>query len=172
MRRLLLLRHAKAVPTDLTQPDFDRPLSPKGRKGAAWVAQVLVDARESPELVLCSAALRTRETLARLMGVLAEDATIALERQLYMAPASKLLARVRKIDDSVRSALVIGHNPGLERLASMLAGRGDETLLAAMRTKFPTAGLAVLEIPARSWSKLEPGDAKLVDFVTPGGVSE
>ena len=89
---------------------------------------------------------------------------VRIERELYAASAQQLLARLRALDDELESVLVIGHNPGLERLALSLAGRGQQ--LAALRHKYPTGALAPLEF-AGSWHELAAGNAQLTDFVTP-----
>jgi phosphohistidine phosphatase len=168
MRRLLLLRHSKAVQAEPGKPDFDRPLMPRGRRGARRVGQYLAREKQMPEVILCSSARRTRETLAGLLVFLPQDTEIAVERRLYMASAAQLLARMHEVRPGVRSVMVVGHNPGIERLAAMLAGSGDPKLVAAMHAKFPTSGLAILELPDRpAWSRLSPGAGRLVAFEAP-----
>lgn len=164
MRRLLLLRHAKAVPADSEERDFDRALTRAGRRRAAQVGQYMAKEGLFPDLILCSSAKRTRETLAQVLRSLGEDMEIKVERRLYMATPATLLSQVKAIRAAVPSAMVVGHNPGMERLAAMLAGSGNEMLIAAMHTKFPTSAMAVLEIPGRSWSALKPGACRLVAF--------
>jgi len=78
-----------------------------------------------------------------------------------------LLDRVRRIDDDVGSAMVIGHNPGVGQLALELAGGGE--WIEEIRAKFPTAALATLDWDG-TWDELAPGRAELVDFVTPKGL--
>ena len=164
MKRLLLLRHAKSSWDDPELADHDRPLAPRGRRAAELIAQHLDAEGLGPELVLCSSARRTRETLARIAPEFDPRAAVEVEGGLYAASADELLERLRAVDDAVRSVLLIGHNPGLQDLAVDLAGGGDE--LDAMRRKFPTAALATLEFDG-AWRELEAGDAALVGFVTP-----
>jgi phosphohistidine phosphatase len=164
MRRLLLLRHAKAVPADSDERDFDRALTRGGRRRAAQVGQYIAKAGLSPDLILCSSAKRTRETLAQVLRFLGNDLDVTLERRLYMATPATILSQVKAIPGATGSAMVIGHNPGMERLSAMLAGSGDERLIAAMHAKFPTSAMAVLEFPGRSWSGLKPGACRLVAF--------
>jgi phosphohistidine phosphatase len=116
------------------------------------------------ELVLCSSARRTRETLDRIIPALGEGTPVLIEREVYAAPEQRLLERLRSVNDGVESLMLIGHNPGVEMLALSLAGRGQE--LPALRRKFPTGALATLEFSGR-WSDLGPGGAELKDFVTP-----
>lgn len=101
------------------------------------------------------------------MPALAHDCRISIESRLYMATAPKLLERVQEIEDSVHCALLIGHNPGLERLAQLLAGSGPDDMREAMRVKFPTAALAILDFAAAHWSAVDKDGGTLVRFVLP-----
>src|SRR4051794_27998376 len=155
-KRLLLLRHAKSSWDDPGLSDHDRPLAPRGRKAAALMASYLSEERIRPALVLCSTAVRARETLE---GVgLADD--VVFERELYGASSGELLERLGRVPDSVESAMLIGHNPGMQDLALMLGGTGD------VERKFPTGALATFAFDG-GWSDLGPGRADLVDFVRP-----
>ena len=128
------------------------------------MASHLRSAEIEPALVLCSSAVRTRETLERLGPSVGEAAEVAVERDLYAASANELLERVREVPAGVESVMLIGHNPGIQELALLLAGSGGE--LAAVRRKFPTGALATLEFDGE-WSELRPGGAELVGFVRP-----
>jgi phosphohistidine phosphatase len=117
----------------------------------------------APSLVLCSSSLRTRETLDRLLPALGSP-EVLIESGLYQATAGDLLARLHQVPDDAGSALLIGHQPAIQRLALELAGDGDQ--LARLRAKFPTAAMATL-LFAGEWSGLRPGCAELVDYVKP-----
>jgi phosphohistidine phosphatase len=165
VKRLFLLRHAKSSWDDPALPDVERPLAPRGRKAAKSMADYFKRQRVRPGLVLCSSAKRTRETLERMVPVLGKGATIEVEAGLYAASAEDLLARLRRVPDTVASVMVIGHNPGLQDLALMLAAGGDE--LPRVREKFPTGALVVLELRRLTWSGLQPGSAEVVGLVLP-----
>jgi phosphohistidine phosphatase len=167
MRRLLLLRHAKSSWADPKHEDFERPLNSRGISGAKAVAAHFSATKLKPDLVLCSAALRARATLAELMPALARDTRISVERRLYMASAPRLLEAVRDTDDAVRTLLLIGHNPGLENLARLLAGSGPDEMLSAMAAKFPTAALAVFDFDADRWRDIGKGTGTLAEFTIP-----
>ena len=167
MRKLLLLRHAKAVPAESAPDDFERGLNARGKAAAQAVARHFADTRLQPDLVLCSSSLRTRETLAELLPAMPQDCGIAVENGLYMASAPRLLERLRNAPDNIVCQLLIGHNPGLERLARLLAGSGPEAKMAAMRGKFPTAALAILEFAGENWRAIDKDGCRLVDFVCP-----
>lgn len=167
MRRLYLLRHAKSSWDEDGVDDFERPLSGRGRKAARAMAKYLAQHKIRPALVLCSAAVRTRATYdliePRLAGVPA-----SIEAGLYAADRGNLLARLHRLDDHLGSVLLIGHNPGLERLAVFLADpHGDAAALEKLADKFPTGALAVLETDAAHWAELDGGTCRLTGFVRP-----
>lgn len=166
MKKLLLLRHAKAVPAESAADDFERALNARGRTAALAVSRHFIDTKLQPDLVLCSTSRRTRETLVPLLAEWAHDYRIAMEAALYMAGAPRLLDRLRRVGDGVGTILLLGHNPGLERLARLLAGTGPEPLITAMHGKFPTAALAILEFKGE-WKDLDKEGGRLVEFLCP-----
>jgi phosphohistidine phosphatase len=164
MHTLYLLRHAKSSWSDPALPDRERPLAPRGRRDAERIARHLLRRRVEPVLVLCSSAARTRETLERLQGAVGA-ATVQVEEELYAASGEELLERLRAVPEEVDSVLLIGHNPGLQELALVLASTGSE--LGRLERKFPTAALATLAVPQATWRRLGDGDGELVAFVVP-----
>ena len=147
MKTILLLRHAKSAWSDPRLDDHDRPLNRRGEQAAKAMAGHIVRHEPRPGLILCSTAMRTRQTLAPLIKLLDAPAPpIALEKGLY---------------------LLIGHNDGIWHLAEGLAGSGPADALAAVREKYPTGTLATLRCPDGPWRDLAPGAAELVAFVRP-----
>jgi phosphohistidine phosphatase len=146
--------------------DHERSLAPRGRRAARLIGDHLRDAPITPELVLCSSARRTQQTLELIAPALGPAAVVLVERGLYGAGAGDILGRVRDVSDAVRALMVIGHNPGLEDLASTLAGTGVGDALDRMAVKFPTAALATLTVPT-AWHDLAPGAATLAAYVVP-----
>jgi phosphohistidine phosphatase len=116
-------------------------------------------------VVLCSSAVRTRETLAAILPVLG-DPEVLIEDALYGASADALLSRLQTVPDSAESVLLIGHNPGIGDLALALAGGGDDVALRRLREGVPTGALATLAI-ADGWAELRDGGASLVEYVVP-----
>jgi phosphohistidine phosphatase len=163
MHRLLLLRHAKSSWDDPSLADRDRPLAPRGHRAAARMANHLRSDVPRPDLVLCSPALRTRETLDRMSNAFG-DAEVVVDDELYGAGEGELLERLRAVDDRFETVAVIGHNPGIHDLAIALAGSGAD--LDRMEAKFPTGALAVLAFDG-SWRDVSPGGGRLEAFVTP-----
>jgi phosphohistidine phosphatase len=172
--RLLLLRHAKSD-WNTAADDHDRPLSARGRNAGAEMARYMRTADNMPEVVLCSTALRTRQTLDLLLPAWKKEPSIRYDRGLYLAEWPQLLAALRKAPLRASPVLLIGHNPGIEQLAVALALEpkgGDECArLRSMAEKFPTAALAVLEFEIPTWRSLKPGTGQLVDYVRPKDIA-
>lgn len=165
MVRVLLLRHAKSSwPSGML--DVDRPLSARGRKAAVLMGDYLQDEELAPELVLVSPARRTQETWSLVQPALGA-VPMRVEPRIYDAPAARLLSMLQEIDPATGSVLVIGHNPGFEDLAHLLASHGSGEALSRMRQKFPTAGLAVIDCDCGEWGNLKARGGKLDRFVTP-----
>ncbi len=172
MRRLFLLRHAKSCWDDQSLDDFDRPLSRRGRRNAVAMGRHMERERLRPDIILCSTARRTAETLELVHGVL-EGVPVSLEPDLYEAGRGDLVGRLRQLDDYLASVLLIGHNPGLERLAlSLTGGHGDGEAMARLDEKFPTGSLAVLESDIGHWRELQDGTCRLASFMRPEDVED
>jgi phosphohistidine phosphatase len=115
-----------------------------------------------PALVLCSTALRARQTLEAL----SLEGEVCYESGLYGASAADLLARLRRVADQVGSVMLVGHNPGLHDLAVSCSGSGDPLALARLRGKLPTGALVKLSFQG-SWASLAEGQAGLEALVVP-----
>ena len=167
MRQIFLLRHAKSSWDDPAADDFDRPLNNRGRRNARALAAHIRRSNIHPSFILCSAARRTRETYDILSAEL-EGVPVSFEAELYEAARHDLLERLRRLDDQLASVLMIGHNPGLERLATALSGgHGEARPLARLAEKYPTGTLAVLEADIDQWSALRDSCCRLTGFVRP-----
>lgn len=167
MKTIILLRHAKSSWGDSSVEDFDRSLNQRGERAATLVGQFLRHEGLHPDLILCSAARRTRETLVRVQGAMLDDATTLIERELYLASANTLLERLRKVSDESERVLIIGHNPGLEDLAALLVEPKGSPFEEKLALKYPTAGLAVLTFDIGRWHDLKKKSGHLDLFATP-----
>ena len=161
---LYLLRHAKSSRDDPTIPDHERPLAPRGFRTCELVAEYLRRHEITPWLVLCSSSTRTRQTLEGVSAGFGYPVEALIEHGLYGATAAELVDRLRLVDASVASVLLIGHNPAVQELAANLVR--PATPRDAWREKFPTGALATLEL-ASTWTALAPGGATLTAFVDP-----
>jgi phosphohistidine phosphatase len=163
-RRLVLLRHAKSDWPDVA--DHDRPLAKRGRRDAPVVGRWIGESGYAPDAVICSTARRARETWELVstgltVGAPGASPAVRYEPRVYEATVLGLLMLVREFDAAWRTALVVGHNPGIAELTAGLASPDCPPPQA-----FPTAAVAVLELPG-SWAEAEPGEARLVAFTVP-----
>jgi phosphohistidine phosphatase len=167
MKMLILMRHAKSAWHDPQQKDHDRPLNDRGRKAAPRMGAWLAEAGYRPDLVLCSTAQRARETLDLLKPALPGGTRIEHLRALYMAAPREMLAEIAKAPAESDMLMLVGHNPGMGSLASLLAGRGDRKALGNLHGKFPTAAIAVLGFNVGRWTDLAPESGTLLAFQRP-----
>lgn len=168
MKTILLLRHAKSAWNTPHQNDHDRPLNDRGERAARTMAGHLVTSSPRPDLILCSTAARTRQTLAPLMKTLGNPTPpISLEKELYLAPEEELLERLQALPETVETVLLVGHNEGIGQLAAALAALGPREALERLGDKYPTGALATLRPPPGPWSALAPGTCELLAFVRP-----
>ena len=165
-RTVILLRHGKSSWSDSTLADIDRPLAPRGERAARKLAKYVRRRKIRPALVLCSPALRTRQTLEAIEASLGKRCVVEVVPELYAASEQELLERLQALPEPISSVMLVGHNPGLQNLALVLASRGPH--LPQLEEKFPTGALATLVVRSASWSALRPGEAELVDYVAPG----
>ena len=164
-RRLVLLRHAKSDWPDV--PDLDRPLAKRGRRDAPVVGRWLRGHGYLPDTVICSVARRTRQTWDLVAPELGGSPSVTFEPRAYAASAQTLLYLARELPSTCRAALLIGHNPAIEELATHLAEPpGADGAPPGPGLSFPTAAVAVLEFDA-DWADLAPGQAHLLAFATP-----
>ena len=167
MHQLILLRHAKAVPEG-KGPDHERALTNIGRAAATAIGQAMKKAGLAPEVVLVSTSTRTQGTLEQLEAadVWEEWPNIDAMPALYMASAAQIRDILRDLPETVRSAMVIGHNPGLHECALSLAGPGIRPEHQKLEDGFPTAALAELLVTT-PWRRLGAGNATLQRLVVP-----
>jgi phosphohistidine phosphatase len=169
-RRLVLLRHAKSSWQDAGTEDHERKLNRRGEQAADLLAAYFAT-RGSPDLILCSSARRTQQTLAHLRPAYPSPPDTLIEDGLYLASAAALLKRITQVPDTVRHLLVIAHNPGTQELAERLAAHSAPKLRARLSAKFPTGAAASYRI-AGPWQGLAHATAVLTGFVTPADLSD
>jgi phosphohistidine phosphatase len=162
---LQLVRHAKSSWSDPTTADLDRPLSARGMRAAHALAQHLASFDRRPDIVVCSPATRTRQTLAAIEAVLGTGAEIRIDPALYDGGPSELLGALRALPAAAFTVMVIGHNPTMQDLALRLIAPKESDELARLRVKFPTAAMATLATP-HGWDRLTTGCADLEGFWT------
>jgi phosphohistidine phosphatase len=156
-RQLYVLRHAKSSWDDPGLADHDRTLAPRGLNATKLLARHLREQEIHPALILCSTAVRAQETLEGI-GLEGER---SIEEELYTASAGGWIARLNRVPEETRSVMAIGHNPALQQLVLVLAGRNEQ-----VERKFPTGVLATLTLDC-PWSEVQPGCAELTALVRP-----
>jgi len=172
MRQLLLLRHAKSAWDDPSLADHARPLNSRGKLSARIMAAEMQRLGLVPDVVLVSSARRTLQTMEAL-NPFEGSPIVTISDDLYLAPWTRLVELVRRVPETVRSVLLIGHNPGLHDLALALPGPGGLDSAPALRLAeaYPTGGLAEFSI-ALPWHQLEAGGGRLVRFLPPADLPE
>ena len=165
MKTLTLLRHAKSAWDDPIARDFDRPLNARGRKAARTIGREMRAQGLEFERVIASPAARVIETI----GDVEEGYGRALEpdydERIYLASTNTLLEVVRGVEDGVDRLLIVGHNPGLEKLALLLTDGGPAR--AEIATKYPTAAIAEISLPVERWSEVGEGIGTIARFIRP-----
>ena len=169
-RRLVLLRHAKSSWQSGETEDHDRPLNRRGERAGALLAAYFAT-REGFDLILCSSARRTQQTLEHIRPALSPLPQILIEDGLYLAGAALLLKRITTVPDKVRNLLLIAHNPGTQELAERLAAHSPSKLRARLSGKFPTGAVASYRITG-PWRSLPDAGVTLAEYVTPADLSD
>jgi len=158
MKRLYVLRHAKSSWDDANLADFDRPLNGRGKETAPFIGRVMRERGLMPDVVISSPAKRARET-AKLVCEGAEFiGTIRYDEGIYEASPHALVKAISSVEVAADSAMIVGHNPGMEGLIRYLTGN-----LAPM----PTASLAIIDLEISQWSEMRQQIGDLVEVLRP-----
>ena len=148
---LILLRHAKSDWSG-GEADVDRPLAARGRRQAPDAGRWLAEHIETLDLAVVSPARRARSTWDRVAAELGVEPQTRIDDRVYAASGRELLTVVQELPDDLATAVLVGHNPGLEDLVSLLTGEW---------APMPTSSLAVIAVSG-SWSSTAPGSASLL----------
>ncbi|CAN7327550.1 histidine phosphatase family protein [Pararhizobium sp. LjRoot255] len=165
-RRLILLRHAKSAWPDGVA-DRERPLAERGRKAAHVIGAYMAREKLIPDLALVSPARRAQETWKVVRKTLSGKVDEREAPDIYEVSAERIIDEIRAVGSDIRTLLIVGHNPGMEKAASLLVTDGDADAVDRMEDKFPTAGLAVIDFDVDGWDETAAGSGYLERFVTP-----
>lgn len=164
-RRLILTRHAKSSWDDPRMEDHDRPLNDRGRRSARELGDWMASRGYEPEEVLCSTALRTRETWERVAGAPLEvRPVVRMEKRLYLADPATMLEVLRTATQP--TVMMLGHNPGIAEFAAQLPARPP---MDPDFRRYPTSATLVVDFQADSWADVQPGEGSVMDFVRMDG---
>ena len=169
MKTLYLLRHAKSSWKNPGLDDLDRPLNKRGRETAKTMAAYLRRAKISPDVVLCSTAVRAKQTLEPIAKAI-KPPRVAFESRIYGVAQPELLKYLRGLPESVECAVMIGHNPGLHDLALALAEAESRKHLPPAEGKFPTGAMATFRFDG-AWKELRSNGATVLSFTSPKKVA-
>jgi phosphohistidine phosphatase len=159
MKRLLILRHAKSSWADSSQEDWQRPLNDRGRRDAPRAGEWLRERGLTPDIIVTSDAVRARATAQAVSQACGYGGEVIKEPSLYHATPEDAIEVVTRISDAAQSAMIVGHNPGLEELVSKLSGESHG---------MPTAALFVFDLPIARWRELDLSvDATIVESWQP-----
>jgi phosphohistidine phosphatase len=170
MLTLSLLRHAKSSWKNPTLPDRERPLSTRGMNDAPAMGRAMTERGIEPDLILCSSARRTVDTLGLVLPELKVEPKVVYEDALYHASPAEMFEMLRAIPPGASRVLIVGHNPEIAALAIDLIGSGSKHMRDRIREKYPTAALAVINFTAGLWSSVDVNSGSLTLFLTPKDV--
>ncbi len=145
MKTLLILRHAKSSWDDPAMADHERPLNTRGRMAAPQIARLLRDEGLLPHHILCSTAVRARQTVELLAEESGYSGPVEYREDLYLASPWRCLAALGELPAACATAMLVGHNPGLEELLQGLTGEEEH---------LPTAALAQVQLDVAEWGEL------------------
>ncbi len=171
MKKLYLMRHSKAGQTDKhLLNDHERPLTKKGEEQAPLVAEYFRNnyRDDPPQVILCSSALRAKQTAALFKKHFASENDIEIRtfQELYITGTDEILTVIHKLEDKFRSALIVSHNPGLQGFAVNFSQQGDKVKFRDMRSNFPPGSFATFEVNHKSWREVGAESGTLLDFVS------
>jgi phosphohistidine phosphatase len=167
MLTLSLLRHAKSSWKNPSLPDKERPLATRGVADAPFMGRAMAERGIDPDLVLCSTARRTRDTLALVLPELKVEPEVVYEDELYHPSPGEMLEILRDAPPSASRLLMVGHNPEIQAFALDLVGSGPKHYCDRLEEKFPTGGLAVINFTSGSWKGVTVNSGSLDLFLSP-----
>jgi phosphohistidine phosphatase len=160
MKRLIIVRHAKAEVLPANKTDFERKLIDSGKADAEKMAANLTQQTQCPDLFISSTAKRAWSTAKRFAEAFKmKEESIKKEIKIYEASADTLIELIQSIDSKINSAIIFGHNPGFSQLAYYFSGNGSIEL--------PTCGLAIVEFDIDDWQKVAYKNGKITYFNRP-----
>lgn len=158
MKTLYLMRHAKSSWADVNLADFDRPLNDRGLEAAPFVGEFIAENKFTPDALLTSPARRAEQTARLVKEAAAIPASIKFDERIYEASPQALNQVITELNDDVDSAMLVGHNPGIEGFIRFLTGESEP---------MPTASLAVIDLNVDKWSEVSSAKGTLRQIVRP-----
>ncbi len=162
MKEILLMRHAKSSWSDAGLKDFDRPLNKRGLKDAPRMGKYIREIQCRPDAIISSTAERARQTaLLSAKAAKLEENIISWNEQFYYGTAADYLAAVQSASEDWERIMLVGHNPRMEQMVSLLSGAEAEPV------RMPTAALVCLECAVDYWENIKPGSCRIKWMMVP-----
>lgn len=158
MKLLFILRHAKSSWTDTSLSDFERPLNERGLNTAPFMGELLARRSYVPDLIVSSPAKRASQTATLIKEAAGFNSEIRFDERIYEASPQTLRQVISELDDSLGTAMLVGHNPGIEGFIRYLTKKIEP---------MPTAALAVIKLKIDGWSEADADSGKLVEIIRP-----
>jgi phosphohistidine phosphatase len=158
MKTIYILRHAKSSRDNPNLADFERPLNKRGLKAAPFIGGIIYKNKFQPDSMLSSPAKRAKQTAVLVKSAGKIEVEIRFDERIYEASPQQLLQVIYELEAGSESAMLIGHNPGLEGLIKFLTGE-----YRAM----PTAALAVIDLKVKNWEATIAECGSLRTFIRP-----
>tara|TARA_R110002072_G_scaffold75666_8_gene177990 strand:+ start:442 stop:999 length:558 start_codon:yes stop_codon:yes gene_type:complete len=163
-KRLFILRHQQALNNG--DSDKTRHLSPKGKEDAIALGVAMKRANYTPDLILCSPALRTKQTLEGLAQHIKCD-EIETPDILYSGSTGDYLYEIQKISDDYNDVLILAHNPSIYELVILLAAQGPDAAQHRLSEGYSPGSLSVIECASDKWAKIQPVENTLRQIISP-----
>ena len=159
MKQLLLMRHAKSSWKELALSDHDRPLNKRGKADAPRMGEYLSSVGLVPDVILCSTAKRAKQTARFLVTECSFDGLVIYYPALYHGGTEEFIEALEGLDDEIETAMIIGHNPGMEYSLEDFCGENEV---------MPTAAIAYIQFEFTTWKDIGTADmGKLVALWRP-----
>ena len=165
MKKLLLLRHAQTLSTG-GLPDIERKLTPKGKEDALALGRTMKNNGYQPDLILCSSAKRTKETLNHVMETL-EKCAIKIIPGIYNGTRKDLFRLIQNVNDDVKTLMLIGHNPVIHTLIATLSLEKSTALMNRLMSGYPPGTISTLNCPCKKWADIQVKDNPLTNLMSP-----
>ena len=147
--------------------DAERPLNIQGVKACEIIGNTIKKHNIKPDIVLCSTAIRTRQTWELVSAEAENSSPVEYSKKLYLASAATMLSHIQALKDAALSVLIVTHNPGIHDCAAKLCKQGEKEAVLKIELSFPTGSLAIIECDARRWCDVVFGQGFLKGFITP-----
>ena len=169
MLSLYIMRHAKSSWAIPGARDFDRELNERGLHDLVKISHVIERENINPDKILCSSAVRTRQTLDAITDAFKNEPEIVFTERLYSSGLAEYIEMINATGDA-KSLMIIGHNPMCGSLATSLPGTGESAEIEKIAYKYPTAAISIIEFDLDNWSQVTKSSGTLKKSIFPSQI--